>query len=297
MVTHDADGHRDQASAPTEGDATSLEERLKPGWELPAIAALYFSLFVLRDAGPPNGLDFDVARGIIVLGIIVLTVRAARIPTQAGAIHIALAAMVLVIDIVSAGADASWVDVITKGLSVYLVGYSTIALLVFLLRRRRISGDAIFGAAAVYLSIGILFGLIYTLIGTIDPEAFDPPQTVVPGSPSQLYYFSYVTLTTLGFGDIQPAASITRVLAALEAIVGVVLLAALVGRFVGMLVSQASEENIMKRLDQAVSAIGGNGPRADGEGTSDREPADERVDDADAGDDGRADTEAHPDGL
>ena len=285
MAAHVPEGDKTDDTGMSSVDARELRARLRPSWELPTIAALYFSLFVLRDTGTPDWLDFDVARGLIVLAIIVLTVRAAQIPTTAGSIHIAMAVIVLLLDVISAGIDASWLDVVTKSLSLYLVGYSTIALLVFLLQRRRVSGDAIFGAVAVYLSIGIFFGLVYTLIGTVEPEAFNPPQDVGGDKPSQLFYFSYVTLTTLGFGDIQPAVSLTRVLAALEAITGVVLLATLVGRFVGMLVAQASDEQIIGRLDElalhlrsdhAEPDAGGSDPHRPGD--NDRSVAEDRPD-------------------
>ena len=58
--------------------------------------------------------------------------------------------------------------------------------------------------------------------------------------PRHLYYFSFVTLTSLGYGDISPLHDGPRILATLEAVVGAIVLTALVGRIVGMLVAQLS---------------------------------------------------------
>jgi hypothetical protein len=56
-----------------------------------------------------------------------------------------------------------------------------------------------------------------------------------------MYCFSFVTLTSLGYGDITPTSDAARILATLESVNGLVLLAALVGRIVGLLVAQETE--------------------------------------------------------
>ena len=85
-----------------------------------------------------------------------------------------------------------------------------------------------------------LFGMVFTSIARNSPEAFAPPQSVVDGE-TTMYYFSFVTLTSLGYGDIAPASDAPRILATLESIIGAILLAALVGRIVGLLVAQETD--------------------------------------------------------
>jgi hypothetical protein len=206
-------------------------------------------MFLLRDAGVPFGIDFDVVRAIVVFFIALLTLRAVGATGPVVTAHLALAASGVLIQLVLLAADLTGLDLVSRAISLYLLSLSALSLLVFLLRRERVSGDALVGALAVYLALGVLFGLVYTSIASIDSNAFDPPQVVSSDSPSDLYYFSYVTLTTLGYGDISPAISATRTLAAFEAVTGVVLLAILVGRIVGMLISQQSETNIDRRFD------------------------------------------------
>ena len=95
--------------------------------------------------------------------------------------------------------------------------------------------------------------------------AFEPPQPVIDGQ-SNLYYFSFVTVTSLGYGDISPASDLTRILAPVEAIIGAIIVAALVGRIVGLLVAQTSENDTNTRLDalaEAVDRLGQQPPSTD----------------------------------
>jgi len=91
-------------------------------------------------------------------------------------------------------------------------------------------------AVNCYLVIGILWATFYTLVHASDPGAFVFPATGVLNQPAwkDLYYFSFVTLTTLGYGDIQPVAPLARSLAIAESVCGVLFTGILVARLVGM---------------------------------------------------------------
>jgi voltage-gated potassium channel Kch len=64
---------------------------------------------------------------------------------------------------------------------------------------------------------------------------------VAAGEPSSLYYFSFVTLTTVGFGDVVPAAGTARTLVVVEALIGQIVLVTLVARLVSMQTRAVSE--------------------------------------------------------
>ena len=98
------------------------------------------------------------------------------------------------------------------------------------------------------------FGIIYTGFARANPAAFEPAQRVIDGETS-LYYFSFVTLTSLGYGDISPVSAAVRILATLEAINGVMLLAAVVGWVVGLLVAARTGASTDRRLDQLAAAV------------------------------------------
>ena len=84
---------------------------------------------------------------------------------------------------------------------------------------RRIKMDQVLGGVVLYLNIGLTFATIYTLVEQLSPGAFhlaDPvPQP--PLHPSYFIYFSLVTLTTVGYGDIVPVQAAARSMATLEA--------------------------------------------------------------------------------
>lgn len=110
-----------------------------------------------------------------------------------------------------------------------------------------VDGNILCGAAALYLLIGVLLGIIYALIEIILPGAFSiqpaeipPHSTVVPVTTGWLIYFSFTTLTTVGFGDVLPSSDIARSLAVLEAVIGQILLVVMMARLVGLHVAQAT---------------------------------------------------------
>jgi hypothetical protein len=92
----------------------------------------------------------------------------------------------------------------------------------------------IYGAIAVYLVLGILWGEIYILLYLMDPAAFYFDPATQSGEPpiSELVYFSFTTLTTLGVGDIVPVSPVARSMATLEALVGQIYPAVLLARLV-----------------------------------------------------------------
>lgn len=100
------------------------------------------------------------------------------------------------------------------------------------------------GAIAAYLLIGIVFACLYDLVRGFDPGAFlhhgsAPDET---GAVVSYLFFSFVTLTTTGYGDIVPVHPIARSLAMLEALTGQLYLAILLARLVSL--------EIMSRRDE-----------------------------------------------
>jgi len=99
---------------------------------------------------------------------------------------------------------------------------------------KKVTMDTIGMALCTYVLIGALWMLFYIPVSALDPEAFRFVSEHGPGDPSSaLTYFSYVTLTTLGYGDIIPTSELARSLAILEALTGTLFLAVLISRLVG----------------------------------------------------------------
>jgi hypothetical protein len=100
---------------------------------------------------------------------------------------------------------------------------------------QRADSEAIAAGLCAFLLLGLLWSIIYSFINHLDPTAFgDANLRFSGGEPGGSLYFSYVTLTTLGYGDIAPASPGARMFTMLEAIVGQVYLTVFVARLVGL---------------------------------------------------------------
>jgi voltage-gated potassium channel Kch len=94
--------------------------------------------------------------------------------------------------------------------------------------------NIITGSVALYLILGFIWAILYTFLVQLSPEAI---RGVEPEnwthSLSTMTYFSFVTLTTLGYGDISPVTPIAKVLVILEAVVGMFYIAIIVASLIG----------------------------------------------------------------
>ncbi len=101
----------------------------------------------------------------------------------------------------------------------------------------RMTSDRIAGAVAVYLLLGLLWALFYGIIAATIPGSFTGIERfsmAESGAQMDFIYFSFVTLTTLGYGDISPVAPIAKTLAWLEAVFGQLFLAVTIARLVSL---------------------------------------------------------------
>ncbi len=111
-------------------------------------------------------------------------------------------------------------------------------LLVRIFREREVTADTILGGICVYLLLGIVFHAVFALLEYLVPGSFVAGGRAIPdvglGRHPELLYYSFVTLTTLGYGDITPTWSLPRSLSAVEAVIGQLYLTILVAILVGM---------------------------------------------------------------
>lgn len=122
-----------------------------------------------------------------------------------------------------------------------LLALTTFVILNSVARTRHVELDTVIGGICVYLLIGLGFTTVYRMLIDLDPGAFllgDRPlaEVCVDASsvPARLLYFSFVTLTTTGFGDITPASEIAQMLSAGEALIGELYIAIFVARMMGL---------------------------------------------------------------
>jgi voltage-gated potassium channel len=104
------------------------------------------------------------------------------------------------------------------------------------LRHRRVTHETVLGALCTYVLVGLLFAFVFLAINDLRGTAF----FAQPGvhSQSEFVYFSFVALTTLGFGDLSPSVGLPQALTALEALLGQIFLVTMVARLVTLWVRQ-----------------------------------------------------------
>jgi hypothetical protein len=119
--------------------------------------------------------------------------------------------------------------------STLFYAYTTIIILRSILSSESVTVDTIFGAICVYLLLGITFAEFYTILELAQPGSFSVASVGASIETFERFiYFSFVTLTTLGYGDIAPVTGPARSLCILEAVIGVMFLATTIARLVGV---------------------------------------------------------------
>jgi hypothetical protein len=150
--------------------------------------------------------------------------------------------------------QAQWANIIGYVVIAIFQGLVVRVLLHYIFTTRRVSRDMLYAACAVYLLLGAIFVPIYGLIETFTwfPEqtshAFVDGLNNYAGVPipwQTFVYYSYATLTTLGYGDILPATFWARSAASVEAIVGVLYITIIMARLVGLYAANEVEEDVV----------------------------------------------------
>ena len=108
----------------------------------------------------------------------------------------------------------------------------------------RVDGNKIVGAVCIYLLLGLIWTTLYLMVSELVPGSFNGlASSTWDETFPELVYFSFTTITTLGYGDISPSAPLTRFLALAEAIVGQFYIAVLVASLVGIRISRPSNDS------------------------------------------------------
>ena len=123
---------------------------------------------------------------------------------------------------------------VADGLAISLLLYTLGLLLHRIVAVKESNFDILCGAAAVYLLIGVVWGVWFRFLETLMPGSFVLTGTGEAIGWSNFVYFSLATLTTLGYGDITPVSPVARVWATLEAVAGVLYVALLISRLVSL---------------------------------------------------------------
>ena len=97
--------------------------------------------------------------------------------------------------------------------------------------------------SVVYLLMAMMWALLFRLVNDLQPGSFAMAESHMQGSRLLFFYYSFVTITTLGYGDITPVTDVAKSFSFLEAIVGQIYLVVLVARLVGTHIAQSMDKN------------------------------------------------------
>jgi hypothetical protein len=205
------------------------------------IVVVVFVLPSLASFGITSRLFFDIFFSLLLIsGIASMSRRRGVFITLAGISVVALA--VRWIDSFNA---STLLDVLNYLATIMAIILFSLVVLSQVLRKGPITAHRIQGAIAVYLLLGLAWAHTYELIEYLSPGAFNGAITDSARFSSWVY-FSFVTLATLGYGDISPLHPVARSLAVAEAITGQLYLAILIARLVSqqLFYRESREEKI-----------------------------------------------------
>jgi hypothetical protein len=187
--------------------------------------------YVFLTIGWSGGLALIVSA--IWLGLtVLLAFRTSQVPHRLMlAVRVAVALIVLAaVGVALGGGDRAFGTVVI--LSSLLVLASQIAIGWRILHHRQVTTQTVLGALCIYVLIGLVFANADYGVQLVSGNSF----FAQPGhhGPADFAYFSYITMATVGYGDLSPATGLPRTNAVLEALMGQIFLVVLVARLVGM---------------------------------------------------------------
>lgn len=200
-----------------------------------AVAILATWLFVvgpLRELNHIGGLGADLVFGAF-LAFGAIFVLDPRPVMRLFLVFLAATLFVRIVDTLAPGRAQDALNAALSGISAFLLG---VLFLARVLRDGRINVHRIMGAVGAFLLIGVVFAQGYRLIALYSDGAFALGGVPLPTADfmARVNYFSFVTLVSLGYGDITPLHPFGRSLVTLEALTGQLFLAILVARLVAM---------------------------------------------------------------
>ena len=253
----------DQTSGGRKGLAATMTGRF----------ALLFWFLVAVIAAPVVLPDGPIIRRVMALALFVLMLSGlSAIADRRRHLIIGLVLAVPAVTLTAVGlADENFaLYVISQYLYLAFFTHLAVQILRWTMKQHVVSAETIYGAVNVYLLMALIWGIAYYAIALDFPGSFHFPEEVELGvvqttrgealdagvelppipewtevansAQGTMMYYSFVTITTLGYGDIFPASDATRILAMLEATLGQLYLVILVARLVGLYTAQQMEE-------------------------------------------------------
>lgn len=134
--------------------------------------------------------------------------------------------------------------VVFMGFGLLFIGLVIVNILRHIMRASRVNAEVICAGISAYLLIAIMWAMVYKLLGDINPHSFNfinLPNAEQSMTNSNSFYFSFATISSVGYGDITPVSKVARMFAVMEAILGLFFMAVLISRLVALYSPKTSE--------------------------------------------------------
>lgn len=184
----------------------------------------------------------DLPKGDLVEAVLITVVMVSAVVAVGGRRgSLAIAVVLLVPALASKWANHFRPDLLPPGVHLIgaaaLFGFVVARLLSFIVSTPRVDANVLCAGASGFLLLGLLWAPAYAVVAHLNPAAFNLPST--PGNPATMdgfsaFYFSFITLCTVGYGDITPVSKLARMLAVLEAITGLFYMTVIISRLVSL---------------------------------------------------------------
>lgn len=185
----------------------------------------------LPETGPARFLELVLLVGTLVVALVEL-----RVDGQSRLVPIVLAAGVIFVTVADHAIRLRHLPVIASILVAIFAGAVVGLAYALVMRPDRSVSDRIVGAICVYLLIGLAWASLFETLDSVVPGSFRFPADTAWATPGTVRYryFSFVTLATLGYGDVTPQTALAGTLAALEAVSGQLYIGITVARLVAL---------------------------------------------------------------
>jgi len=209
-------------------------------------AGLLGALVVFQVVAPAAGsLGAGLAANLVVVsyvGVMVMAMRAVASRRRTLCWCLILTVPILAGSVISQARES------VPGVIVLVLAMPAVLLVIwsvfgYVLRGSTIDNERLFGAGAVFLLITHLWGGLYAVAELFQPGAISHGGSEDPVIAGDLIYFSVVTQTTLGYGDLAPTTALARSIASLQSVTGIFFMGVVVARIVGPIGSRRQETN------------------------------------------------------
>ena len=183
---------------------------------------------------------FETRAGLATAMIAVVATGLRALAHRSRIVKLALvpAVALVVAELVMLGHHGQVVELVADAAGALVGATFMTGILIDIMTSPVVTADTVLGACVVYFLLGFWWARIFLLVYTVDPGAYTISGAALGLSSydarASLIYFSYVTLATLGYGDVLPVSPPARALATLEAMLGQLYLAIMIARLVGL---------------------------------------------------------------